>query len=592
VNFNETVVGGANVAANYEVYPTSSPASQIGVISASPGGQTVQLTLAGNLESGTSYTVRVNNVQDAAGNAILPNSTVSFIASSVGGFEVTGVFQFGKDYVGVAFSQRVNSTTATNIDNYAFSPSLSLESAVVQENGQTVVLKTAADLPLSTTYSVTVTGVTGANGGVLTSSGPFGMTTTSFQVTNIADIHAMENLPALEADEPGIPMAVVGQVFIPTGSRGGTPSGYIQDGSGRGLNIFGSGATAATNQLGSVVAVDGEVGRYFETVELENFTATTLASSQPHLGARQLTVAEANSPAWEGTYIEVSAVISQIITEGVGGAVNYNVEGGGAVITIRIDNDLGINANDFQVGEAVTGRGAGGAFQSTFQVLVGNVVDFQKVGDCEGDTEPPFLTGASGAGGESTVQVTYSEPVDRTTGENTANYEVFETDNPQATLGVQRVTLEGSVATLRLDGNLQLALSYTVRVSNVADLCDNLIAEGSTVTFTTGESKPTTAKVTVPSRTLLRNLEEIDITIEGEDGARAVCRIFDSQGRLVKVILDDILPLSNPVRTWDGRDETFELVRAGMYICHLKTTTRDGNVTVDQAPIVVSVRLQ
>jgi hypothetical protein len=140
-----------------------------------------------------------------------------------------------------------------------------------------------------------VTGVTSATGETLASTGPFTTTTASFAITNIADVHARNDLPALEDDEPGIPLAVVGQVYISTGSRGGTPSGYIQDGSGRGLNVFGSGASAITDDRGSVIAVNGEVGRYFETVEIENYTATQLASNQPQLAARKVSLADANS---------------------------------------------------------------------------------------------------------------------------------------------------------------------------------------------------------------------------------------------------------------------------------------------------------
>jgi hypothetical protein len=74
-------------------------------------------------------------------------------------------------------------------------------------------------------------------------------------------------------------------------------------------------------------------------------------------------------------------------------------------------------------------------------------------------------------------------------------------------------------------------------------------------------------------------------------GDRGVLRIFDLQGRLVKVLYDGpIVSAPNPI-TWDGRDQTFELVRAGTYICHLQTTNLAGHVTDDQAPIVVAVRL-
>jgi hypothetical protein len=43
---------------------------------------------------------------------------------------------------------------------------------------------------------------------------------------------------------------------------------------------------------------------------------------------------------------------------------------------------------------------------------------------------------------------------------------------------------------------------------------------------------------------------------------------------------------------WDARDETFELVRAGTYICHLMVTDYSGDVKRYEAPIVVAARLE
>ena len=64
----------AEVAGNYEVYQTAAPGNTVAVVSAvrQPDTSQVLLTVAASL-SGTPHTVRVNNVQDLAGNPIAAN---------------------------------------------------------------------------------------------------------------------------------------------------------------------------------------------------------------------------------------------------------------------------------------------------------------------------------------------------------------------------------------------------------------------------------------------------------------------------------------------------------------------------------------
>jgi hypothetical protein len=71
--------------ANYEVYDTENQSRTITVVSASllPTGTSVRLSVAEPLESNRSYTLRVSNVSDIAGNVIQAGSSASFIHRSV-----------------------------------------------------------------------------------------------------------------------------------------------------------------------------------------------------------------------------------------------------------------------------------------------------------------------------------------------------------------------------------------------------------------------------------------------------------------------------------------------------------------------------
>jgi hypothetical protein len=142
-----------------------------------------------------------------------------------------------------------------------------------------------------------------------------------------------------------------------------------------------------------------------------------------------------------------------------------------------------------------------------------------------------------------------------------------------------------------------------VEVSHVADLEGNVILPASAITFVAQAPPPAGATLRgvgggpFPPVTLVRNLsrqgELFRFEIVGVQDANTVCRIFDLKGRLVKVLFDGALT-GAPQRTlsWDARDESFELVPAGLYICHLESTDAGGHRTVDRAPIVVAVRLE
>lgn len=583
VTFSEAVGTGASTPGNYEVYPTANPGNGIAVTGATVSGATVTLALGSALESGTQYTVRVNGVQDLAGNVIAANSTVSFTTGAAGGeFAVAGAFQFGADYVGVAFTDKVDATSALQTGNYGFSPSLDVTGAVLQENGQTVILQTGSALPTGTSYTVTVSGVTSQGGGSLT-GGTASFTTATESVTNIAEIQG--NVSSY-VDQT---VTVVGQVFVTASSSGGTPSAYIQDGSGRGLNVFGSGQSGPLDDRGTVAKVTGTVAKYFETTEITGYTASALATGMPKLAPKVLTVEQAQSSQWEGTYIQTTSTLTS--DPSASGTHNYNYPAEG--ITFRVRNAAGIDPSQFHAGDVVTGAGFGSKYQDTYQIGVGNADDFSKSGGT-GDTTPPTLGSASGEVGSNRVLVVFSEPVGE--GASTpGNYEVFPTQNPSAPLTVTAARVNGASVTLTLGSKLEAGAQYTVRVHGIQDLAGNMIQAGSSVTFTVGEAKPRGARLTVPPRTLVKDMkgegEAIEIKIEGEPNTIAVLRIFDLQGRLVRVLYDGpISSAPNPI-TWDGRDQTFELVRSGMYICHLQTTDLAGKVTEDQAPIVVAARL-
>ena len=70
--------------------------------------------------------------------------------------------------------------------------------------------------------------------------------------------------------------------------------------------------------------------------------------------------------------------------------------------------------------------------------------------------------------------------------------------------------------------------------------------------------------------------------------------ILDLEGRLVRTLFDSRFQRPGPSKyvEWDGRDDTFELVRAGTYIVHLSAVNEQtGHREEKTAPAVVATRL-
>jgi hypothetical protein len=98
----------------------------------------------------------------------------------------------------------------------------------------------------------------------------------------------------------------------------------------------------------------------------------------------------------------------------------------------------------------------------------------------------------------------------------------------------------------------------------------------------------------VPPKTFVPDLEEFVFEFSTRPGYETKLRIFDLDGRLVITLFDSRFAGLPPTQVvWDGRDATFERVRAGMYVIHLQAVDRTtGQKTIKTAPVVVATRLK
>lgn len=119
--------------------------------------------------------------------------------------------------------------------------------------------------------------------------------------------------------------------------------------------------------------------------------------------------------------------------------------------------------------------------------------------------------------------------------------------------------------------------------------------------FLAGQPTAPAIELSVPARTFIPRLgERFPISMVGTANAEIRLRILDLEGRVILTLWDtrfdgavnDIAGYPTIVE-WDGRDETFDRVRAGMYVVHMEAVDLiTGERSQKTAPVVVATRLE
>ena len=120
------------------------------------------------------------------------------------------------------------------------------------------------------------------------------------------------------------------------------------------------------------------------------------------------------------------------------------------------------------------------------------------------------------------------------------------------------------------------------------------------VFFAGAGGSPTILEINIPARTFNPTRgERFPINILAKRGSETRVRIFDRQGRLVVSLFDSrfdgpasSFPEFPTILSWDGRNDTYELVKAGLYVLHLSVVDKQtGEEETQTAPVVVATRL-
>ncbi len=168
----------------------------------------------------------------------------------------------------------------------------------------------------------------------------------------------------------GVTTVGVGLLRVTVSSGDSVTTAYIQDESGRGVNLFRFGFDRNILR-GNLVEIRGTVVEFNGVTEIEYTSSTLLADGQPLPKPLKLSNSQANSTRWDGTLIATEGVILEKFS--AGGGTTLEISDGQGATNVRVWDTARLNLADFNVNDRILVEGVGGLFlsqgDSIFQLL-------------------------------------------------------------------------------------------------------------------------------------------------------------------------------------------------------------------------------
>ena len=186
-------------------------------------------------------------------------------------------------------------------------------------------------------------------------------------VTDISDIHT--NIGTYD----GQLKTIEGVITIGAGIlRDDRTSCYIQDESGRGLNLYATSLYADLTR-GTKVKLVGEVDAYFTTVEVKDFSYTVVSTGNTLPDANSVDVVGANSADHEGTLTTVTGTFAEL--QDYSTSKNMILVTGTDSAIVKVWPTTGIDPSSYTIGENYAITGVGSQYYDDYQLLVGYASD-------------------------------------------------------------------------------------------------------------------------------------------------------------------------------------------------------------------------
>lgn len=536
------------------------------------------------------YTITVYNVEDLAGNPIEPNSTITFtgFAGDTTPPTITNVQAHSLINVEITFSEALNDTMAGNETNYSISPSLDISSAEL-EDGNKVLLATGEQNP-GQSYFLTIQNIADTSGNVMPD------TTIDFTGYQEGEYNLIADIQNNFDDYEGHEVTVRGVVTIGDGLlKPNMTKFYIQDSSEKGIQIYNYSPLSTTYIRGDYIEVTGIVDKYENDVEIKNPTVTLLAQEEnlplPHImvGDEDLTM--------NGTWAKVTGEITDVWDAEEYGFYQITVSVSGTEIPFMFWNSTGVDVSEYEEGDNVKTYGVitfytDGEGVTTTQLTCGYEEDISLYSG-----EEYFEITPINPQPYDTVTVTFTCP-DNYTGDCDTVRLLWRTIQHHPFKSIIMNSVEGTYNEYKtvIPGQPEATIVYFYFA--VTDTSSGKITnfpENAPYTLESYKYDVASLKaiLKVPPRTFCPTLgEKFEIQVHSRKDDKIILRLYNSEGKLVYTFFNKLSNGSESFE-WDGKDETWNTLPPGLYICHLEVIDRNtGKTKTEVVPIVIAVPLK
>jgi hypothetical protein len=531
VTFSEPVLRQcAENPSSYEIFEFDSPSNilPVGEAVLLSGGTSVNLYTPEPCVPGRKYVVRATGVCDLWGNAVPSWSTAEFVRADHEPPRVSSASAATDSLLTVEFNEPVSHATATNPNNYHIYRNGILAGCVPYRATQVaqnrVVLSFAGLnlLPTVVVLTVKVANVRDLAGNLISSS----YNSASFVVPDmsppyVAAVQALgrslvsvrfnEEVSAASAQIAGSYEIYRRDSFLITVP---VSSAAVQTDRRYVLLSLGSDLTIEVPYLLRVFDIEDLHGNRMADTSLTEFVWPDTSPPVP-LSAVAL-ARDLIRIMFDERLQETTAEI----------AANYHAyETANPSITIPV---LGA---ELEAGESsvLLGLGAFLEYDASYTIRVsgvkdlkGNAISSATVTTSYPDTFPPVFIGVT-ATAANELELVFDEKLSPIAAGEPSNYTLYETDNPSNVVEIASAVPagDGSRVRLGLATSMTAVRSYTISVSNVADLKGNVLAPGSSLIFIYGDVVPPTllsARTDTSTTVLARFSEKLDnVTAENTD---------------------------------------------------------------------------
>lgn len=313
---------------------------------------------------------------------------------------VTGTAAVSDTAINITLNEWLKESSASNTANYTIIDqhtfdTLHVLNAYRFRTGKTIQLNTLELLVGS--YGMTIRGVQDTSGNVMPDTTVYFGAFEPGEYTTIAQVYADTSLNGIPITLRGI-VTFVQDVTTTSGSR--RISAFIQDESGRGLNLSQTGAAATFPgiQRGNLITITGIASTYESNLQMGSFTAssvTVLAENRPLPAPvivrtgdvrtqRSLIHTEWPGNYGSGTWVQTAGTIYRV-DENVGGGTNIAIDDGTGNCGVRIWDSMNLDSvylgsrwyrlRDL-VGIYCQVSGPASMYNNDFQMLAGYAEDF------------------------------------------------------------------------------------------------------------------------------------------------------------------------------------------------------------------------